>query len=193
MQQFPDFFPRLGRCTAPLLAILSCLAACESPPAATAVSDGDCANGHLSVELYGALQTSLEWHGEVLACEGMPRPDGEGARLRFAGPAQSGSAKRSLVFIFGIPGLQRGATAKELPTNVTFMEEGTGTFFATQDTNSCWSDIERHAAIGGAAGSRYTISGIMYCVSPLAELKGTASVNFAELRFAGEVDWSTPE
>ena len=190
---FPDFLPRPGRSALQLLAFVSCLASCESPQTdPAAVADG-CADGRLKVELYGALQTTLDWQGEALACEGMPRPDGAGARLRFAGPGQSGSAKRSLVFIFGLPGLERDATGKELPTNVTFMEEGTGRFFATQDTNSCWTDIARHTAIGDATDARYTISGVMYCVSPLAELNGTASVNFAELHFSGQLDWSAPE
>ena len=123
----------------------------------------------------------------------MPRPAGEGARLRFAGPAQSGSVKRSLAFILSMPGLGRGAIGSELPTNVTMIEEGVGRFFGTQDTENCWTDIHQNERIGGGMdNTNYRVSGILYCVTPLAELNGNANISFAEVRFTGRLNWPVP-
>lgn len=170
------------------------LQACEpSAPAATESVDLCGQEGRLSTELYGDYQTALDWQADELACQGMPRPNGEGARLRLAGPAQNGSAKRSLAFILAMPELREGETKRELPTNVTFMEEGTGKFFATQDTENCWTDIGQHDQTGDSVERRYTISGFVYCLAPLAELNGNGSVSFTELSFTGLIDWRVPE
>jgi hypothetical protein len=123
----------------------------------------------------------------------MPRPNGAGVRLHFAGPAQSGSAKRSLTFILAMPDLKRGETARELPTNVTLIEEGTGRFFGTQDTENCWTDIKRNEQVDDMNESEYRVRGILYCLAPLAELNGKGSVSFAELKFTGRLRWETPE
>lgn len=182
----------LSRILTPLLA-LCLLGACQPPPTAADVETapvtlcGD--DGRLVTELFGALQVELDWHAGVLECEGMPRPEGRGARLRFAGPAMQGSAARSLAFILAMPDIKRGESDHELPTNVTLIEEGTGRFFATADTHSCWTDIERHERDDNIDEASYRISGILYCVAPLAELNGKASVTLTELRFAGRLDW----
>jgi hypothetical protein len=178
-----------------LLALPLLLAgACKSPEPVVTVPASQCAeDGRLTADLYGGLRASLDWQGDVLECDGMPRPNGEGARLHFAGPAQDGSAKRSLAFILAIPDLQQGETATELPTNVTVIEEGTGRFFGTQNTENCWSDIQRNEQVGNMDDWDYRVSGIVYCLAPLAELNGTASVTFAEMKFTGRLTWETPK
>lgn len=150
-------------------------------------------SGALATQLYGDYQNSLAWQSMDLECQGMPRPDSEGARLRFAGPANAGSAKRSLAFILAVPDLRQGETARELPTNVTFMEEGTGKFYSTQDMDNCWSDISLQERYNTDDESIYTISGVTYCLSPLAELNGSGSVSFTDLTFTGLLDWRIPE
>lgn len=186
----------LSRILTPLLAL--CLfGACQPPQTAEAVATvparlcGD--DGLLVTELFGALQVELDWHAEVLECEGMPRPEGRGARLRFAGPAMQGGAAHSLSFILAMPDIKRGESKNELPTNVTMIEEGTGRFFATADTNSCWTDVERHEKDDNSDAANYRISGVLYCVAPLAELNGKASVTLTELRFAGRLNWEPPK
>jgi hypothetical protein len=44
-------------------------------------------DGALIAEIYGGVRAPIDWSSGVLERQGMPRPNGEGARLRFAGPA----------------------------------------------------------------------------------------------------------
>jgi hypothetical protein len=159
-----------------------------SPPPAAA---GACtADGYLATTLYGAIAANVDWGADVIACEGMPRPGGKGARLRLAGPLKDAEGDRNVAFILGIPDLERGMTGQELPTNVTLIEEGSGRFFGTADTRGCWTEITRHEQV---RGSRYAVRGAVYCVTPLAETNGGSSISFTELHFSGRLDWRVPE
>jgi len=118
---------------------------CDEPaPVALEPAPTCGADGALVAEIYGGVRASIDWDGGTLECEGMPRPNGEGARLRFAGPATTADGELKLAFILGLPDLHRGETATELPTNVTLMEEGSGRFFGTRDAVNCWTDIDTH-------------------------------------------------
>lgn len=139
------------------------------------------------------MRESVSWSAATLTCESMPRPGGDGARLRLSGPVGEGVETRTIAFILGIPDLEPGRTGKEFPTNVTLVEEGTGRFFSTRETGGCWTDIERHDPVDGENDHEYRIGGILYCVSPLAELNGTAGVTFTDLHFAGRINWKAPE
>jgi hypothetical protein len=167
------------------------IAACGDPappPSATAYA---CApDAELRTTLHGAIAADIDWGPGVLHCEGMPRPDGDGARLRLSAPFSDAGNEKIVAFIFGIPALRQGETAAELPTNVTLIEEGSGRFFGTRDTSGCWTDVARHTQIDG---SHYAIRGTVYCVSPLAELNGGSSISFTELQFSGRLDWAKPE
>ncbi len=175
-----------------LLAAAALLAGCEEPgDVAAAVSEPEpvarvCGeDGFLATALYGAIATELDWTAADLACEGMPRPDGEGARLRFAGS----DGPRQIAIIIALPALERGSTASELPSNVTLIEEGNGRFFSTADLDNCWTDITTSEALGESA-TRYRIGGTLYCVQPLAEVNGSSSITLSEMRFSGLLDWS---
>jgi len=195
----------LVRSSAALLLTFQCLlvAACDTPPTAVAESPeadtpvpGCVADGQLSADLYGGIRATLAWEADILECDGMIRPFGEGARLRFAGPLPGenpGAEPRSLAFILGLPGLQRGETASELTTNVALSEIGTGRFYGTQDTENCWTDILSQDQIGSADSVDYRISGVLYCVAPLAELNGSSSISFTDIRFSGRLSWETPK
>jgi hypothetical protein len=174
--------------------LVLCVSACGDPEPVAAMQTPGCgSDGALVVEIYGGVRASIDWDAGVLECQGMPRPDGEGARLRFAGPADTADGERQLAFILGLPDLVEGQTARELPTNVTLMEEGTGRFFGTRDTANCWTDIETHERIQSAKSSDYRISGILYCVAPIVGLDGNSSVSFADLTFTGRVAWEPPK
>lgn len=153
-------------------------------PANSAAREGCGAGGLVRATVYGALDGEVHWIGAAMDCEGMPRPDGAGVRLRFAGVAD----EIPLAIIIGVNGLGPEETAVELPTNVTIIEEGQGRFFSTSDLDACWTDIERQVAIDPDSG-RYAIDGRLYCISPLAEVNGTGSVSIPELQFSGRVDW----
>lgn len=179
-----------------MLGLLAVLAvACTKPvPPASVASMASCGErGALSVELHGALQESVRWSPETLACQSMPRPGGDGARLRLSGPIGDGEESRTIAFILGIPDLTPGATGTELPTNVTLVEEGTGRFFSTQDSSGCWADIERHERLSKDNDYEYRIGGILYCLTPLAELHGTSGVTFTDMHFAGRINWKPPQ
>ena len=195
----------MARSSAALLLIFQCLlvTACDAPPGAIAeprdadmLVPGCIADGQLSADLYGGIRATLAWEADILECDGMIRPFGEGARLRFAGPlpgGDPGAEPHSLAFILGLPGLQQGKTASELATNVTLSEVGTGRFFGTQDMENCWTDILSQEQIGSADSVEYRISGVLYCVAPLAELNGSSSISFADIRFTGRLSWETPK
>ena len=152
------------------------------PPPPQASGCGE--QGYLRATFYGALEGTVDWTAADLDCEGMPRPESEGARLRFAGT----SAGRPVAIILAMPELQRGLTARELGSNVTVIEEGSGRFFSTSGLGSCWTDIDEQREMDDAQGT-YTIAGTLYCIAPLAEINGDASVTVHELRFGGLLDW----
>ena len=167
------------------------LAACEKPaetmvttvePAAPNHACGE--NGFVKTTLYGAISTELDWTAADLTCEGMPRPAGEGARLRFAGR----DGERQIAIIIALPALQRGEIGTELSSNVTLIEEGIGRFFSTPDLDNCWTDVTSSVALDEGA-SQYAIGGTLYCVQPLAEVNGLSSVSIAEMQFRGLIDW----
>jgi hypothetical protein len=172
------------------------LAACERPapaPELPAAAAGQCVpGGRVTGSVYGSLEGDLDWQAGELACEGMPRPHGQGARLRFEGPATGGSSAERLAFIIAIPDLAEGRTAAELPAGVTLMEVNAGRFFSSPEQAGCWTDVEQQDPIGDASPDDYRISGLLYCVSPLAEVNGTASVSLRDLRFTGTVNWKEP-
>ena len=114
----------------------------------------------------------------------MPRPEGAGSRLRFAGPA----GDLSIAIIIAMPDLERGAAARELGSNVTVIEEGGGRFFSTAGLGNCWTDVhEQRPADDGSDG--YFVTGTLYCIAPLAEVNGDSSITVRELEFGGYLDW----
>ena len=144
-----------------------------APPEAAA---GCVAKGHVRGRLVGSIDGNLDWSGATLRCEGMPRPGGRGARMRFA------FADHAL--IIALPDLERGVDGRELPANVTLIDEANGRFFGTADVDSCWADVVPQPGDPGR------LDGRLYCIAPLAEINGDGTVTIAELSFAGIVDWS---
>lgn len=88
-----------------------------------------------------------------------------------------------------LPELRPGQSGKEFANNVTVTVEGSGRFFSSPNMESCWTDVvpEKQPA---ADEDRYTLTGMLYCVSPLGELNGDSAVSVAELSFASIVNWS---
>lgn len=176
------------------LAALALATACDSgpvtgtdAPSAPARNAPGCApDAFLESRLYGAFEVDIGWRGTALDCEGMRRPDGAGARLRFAGELAGG---HRVTIIIALPGLQPGTTADELASNVTLIEEGSGRFYSTTGLDNCWTDVVRQSPLGGSS-EIYVVAGTLYCISPLGEVNGDASVSLPELRFSGRLDWT---
>jgi len=178
-----------------LLAVLALLAACEpaaepDPYAAVAPEEEPvllCGNeGRLSTDLYGAVAVRVEWNKNDLECAGMPRAEGRGARLRFAGKSADGDLQ--LAIIIAIPDLERDVQSGEFSANVTLIEEGNGRFFSTPDLSNCLVDITSTAGLDDS-GRRYSIAGELFCVTPLPEINGNSSVSIPKMLFSGLLDW----
>jgi hypothetical protein len=151
------------------------------------VSTNECGDeGYLSAELYGAIETTVNWAATDLRCEGMRRPSNRGARLRFSGHASDGT---NIAFIISLPDLQLGETGEEFRSNVTLIEEGGGRFFSTADLEICWTDINGVESIDDTS-TRFAISGAVYCVAPLREVNGDSDVSIRDFRFRGLLDWN---
>lgn len=176
-----------------LTLIVACGEAPDSAPAAALLPDPadvdrSCHDGgFLRTKLYGALASDIDWRGDRLDCEGMPRPDGNGARLRFAGAVADGA--HDLAFIIALPDLERGQSGRELASNVTLIAEGRGLFFSTPGLDSCWTDIDTRTT-DISSPQWFAVSGTLYCIAPIPEVNGMSSVSFEELRFSGRLDWS---
>jgi hypothetical protein len=184
---------RNGRLAAPLAAAaLACLAGCGDTPEPAArpallpppPASGDCGDrAYLRTNFYGEFAGPVDWAAADLECEGMPRPEGAGVRLRFAGQA----GDMSLAIIIAMPGFERGTEARELGSNVTVIEEGGGRFFSTSGIDSCWTDVLEQQQAGEDVNF---VAGRLYCIAPLAEVNGDSSVTLRELEFGGYVDWT---
>ena len=142
--------------------------------------------GYLSAEIFGALAGKIEWDAEKFECEGMPRPGGIGARLRFAGIVDG---DYEIAFIIALPDLLRGDKGKEYTTKVTVIEEGAGRFFSSADKEICWTDIDELKEVVDVDG-RFTLSGSLYCVAPLVEINGDSDITIGDLKFRGMLDWN---
>ena len=139
----------------------------------------------LSGELYGAIEGDIDWQAADLSCEGMPRPAGAGARLRFAGPHPAGGG--TLAVIVALPAYARDTLAESLDSRITMIEEGNGRFFAANEAGSCWVDV---LAVASLDEDRDLATGRLYCIDPLGEINGSTSLTVPELEFSGLIDWS---
>jgi hypothetical protein len=142
----------------------------------------------LQARIIGALSADIAWTAADSRCEGMPRPGGRGARLRFSGTAAEGD--RPIAIIIALPDLVRNEAASELASNVTLIEEGSGRFFSTANLDICMTDVHSMTALAGSV-NQSGLSGTVYCVAPLAEVNGRSSVSIPRLAFTGFIDWGS--
>ena len=169
------------------------LASAAAPTAASPTEKPalNCGNeGFLRTRLYGAIKATLDWGKHDLECTGMPRPEGRGARLRFAGTSPDASKDQKVAIIIAIPDLTRAALGDEYRSNVTLIEEGAGRFFSTPNLDNCLTNITTLTALDDS-GDRFSIGGTLYCVAPLPLVNGDSSVSFSDLDFSGLIDWSS--
>ena len=163
-------------------------AVADAPPALTpaATLDEGCADSaFVRGRILGAIEADIDWTQAGLACAGGPRPDGEGARLRFAKTLDGGPG---LTVIIALPALKRRITGKNLLANVTVIVEGEARFFSTQNRETCWADVTDNENSGD---ERYAVEGELYCIGALAEVNGNGSVTIDGLQFRGTVDWGS--
>ena len=140
--------------------------------------------GALQATLSGAIGAELDLPDSELQCESMPRPDGEGVRLRFSGAVGG----ERIAIIIALPDLGAGETGQEFDSNVTISVEGSGRFFSTPNHNTCWTDIESNTPLTDESGTHNVIGGLS-CVGPLGEINGDGFVDIRDLQFSGVAYW----
>ncbi len=172
-----------------LISAIAALTGCSESQTSARESAG--CGGRLTSQIYGGIEAELDWRDGMLECTGMPHPNGAGARLHFSGSAASADGDKKLAFIVSLPGLKRGETATELPTTITVIEEDAGRFFSSQENPVCWTDVDSQELLQNS--DEYSITGVVYCVAPLAEMNGSSSISFADLHFTGQLRWTKPK
>ena len=177
----------------PLLAITlsACGATAPSGPAtgAPAATEPAClpgARGFLDARLKGEIDTSLQWRGATLQCEGGARPEGQGLRASFLG--RSEATGQSLRFVFGMAASPGSATSHNVPAHLTVLAEGAGRAWATQGDSQCMVETlvqERLPMAAPAAGSDWRVAARGYCIDPAVTLDGASRLWVERFDFAG--------
>lgn len=183
----------------PLLGLLLGVSACagerpDAPAGGSADASADSTarpcladgSGYLTGRLYGAIEAPLDWHGGALECEGMARPEGAGARLRFAWRIAPTNA--DLVVIVGIDGLEPDATVSGGAATVTVIDEHSSRFYSNSG-EQCWADVTGQEPMPGPGDAR-AVTGRVYCTAALPALNGRGSLSLDELEFRGRIDWA---
>lgn len=176
---------------AALLCLLLGASACageedDGPADAGARSCLEDGSAYLSGRLYGAIDAPLDWGGPALACEGMPRPEGAGARLRFA--RRIAPTDADLVIIVGIDGLDPDETVTGRAATVTVIDEHSSRFYSNSG-EQCWADVTRQEPAPGPEDTR-AVTGRVYCTAALPAVNGRGSISLDELEFRGRIDWA---
>jgi uncharacterized membrane protein (UPF0127 family) len=141
--------------------------------------------GFLTMRLRGSIETEIHWREPELDCNGMPRPDGRGLRLHFAGKRDGGD----LSVVFAAPALGMGVSAKGVPVNVTLLD-GTGErIYGTLGDSRCFFDEVRQRALLDAAlpPRSYRVDAKGFCTVPARAVDGDGAVLLTRFDFAGLV------
>lgn len=185
---------RLCALSLTLAAIAACSARVAPRAAAgTAAPEMGCVpgeRGYLHIKLRGAIDAEPDWRGAELQCEGGARPNGQGLRVAFLGPAEADGGRIRLVFgIATGPGL---GASRSVPTNITVIVEGRKQFYATQGDDKCQIEsmvqeplVPSGAAARAASMRAYRIAARGYCIDPASSLDGTGHLYIDRFDFAG--------
>ncbi len=156
------------------------LAGAEASPALRCLPAHD---GFLTMRLRGSIEEDVHWTEPALECTGMPRPDGRGLRVRFAGSLAGGE----FAVVFAAPDLAVGASGRGVPVNVTLLDGAGERIYGTQGEGRCQFDEVEQQPLGDGAfrTRRFRISARGFCVAPARALDGEGSVLLTRFDFAG--------
>jgi hypothetical protein len=142
--------------------------------------------GFLSMRLRGSIEAEIRWREPDLECDGMPRPDGRGLRLHFAGKQAGGG---DLSIVFAAPELAMGVSAKGVPVNVTLLDGAGERIYGTQGDSRCFfDDVRQRALLDAALPSRsYRVDARGFCTVPARAVDGEGAVLLTRFDFAGLV------
>lgn len=139
--------------------------------------------GFVRGKLYGDLETTLDWSGKSMLCDGMERPEGKGIRLVFnenVDPQQPG-----LIMVIGIADAVLGAAEEELVANVTIIDQQSGSFYSTRSQPRCWTRIENQLRLTGTVRETWRLGGKLYCAGALPALTGRGSITLGDIEYSG--------
>ena len=141
--------------------------------------------GRLKARLSGEIDAEIDWSPPAPQCRGGLRPDGEGVRLIYKGdiPGQG-----PLLVVIGIGPLAAGASASNVPANLTLVREGAGRFYATQGDDKCAIDDVRQEPLG-SDGHTFRLTGRGYCTQPARAVGGDGSVLVPRFDVSAVVDY----
>jgi hypothetical protein len=139
--------------------------------------------GYLRGQIYGNVQSKLDWRGDTMRCDGMHRPEGQGIRLVF--DEHLDDEEPGLLIVVGIADAIPGQAVQELPANITIIDQAQGQFFSTQEQPRCWTTFNEQILLTGTVEETWRINGQIYCASALAELAGSGSVTLGDIEFSG--------
>jgi hypothetical protein len=155
------------------------------PVAADRCLPGDA--GFLSMRLRGSIEAEIHWREPELTCNGMPRPDGRGLRLHFAGKRDDGD----LSVVFAAPELGMGISAKGVPVNVTLLDGAGERIYGTRGVHGCQFDEIKQEPLEdpGLPPASYRVSGRGFCTVPAPAVDGDGSVLVTRFDFAGMISY----
>jgi hypothetical protein len=142
-------------------------------------------DGYMRGQLYGAVQQQLDWHGENMLCDGMPRPEGRGMRLVFSQSIDPDVP--GLMMVIGVADAVLGNSdpEEELEANVTIIDQTNGRFYSTQEQPRCWTRLTSQLRLTGTIEEIWRLDGSLYCASALAALVGPGSVTLGDIEYSG--------
>lgn len=143
--------------------------------------------GFLTMRLRGSIETEIHWREPELDCNGMPRPDGRGLRLHFAGKRDGGD----LSVVFAAPELGMGVSAKGVPVNVTLLDGAGERIYGTRGDSRCFFDrVSQRALLDAALPPRsYRVDARGFCTVPARAVDGDGAVLLTRFDFAGLVSF----
>jgi hypothetical protein len=115
----------------------------------------------------------------------MPRPDGQGVRLRFSNV----NPDDSLALLLGLDEVIAGT---ETGANVTLILEDSGRFFSSLKADNCRARVDTYATVSSTDPVRL-LAGLAWCVSPLREVNGNSEITLGDIEFQGFVPWPALE
>lgn len=125
----------------------------------------------LRARIQGAIEAEIDWSAGTPQCRGTMRPGGDGVRLLYRGQADGGP----LLVLMGVGPLRAGEAARNVPVNLTLVQEGSGRFYATQGDDKCAMDEVTQEPLDTAHGV-YRVSGRGYCTQPARAVSGDGAV-----------------
>jgi uncharacterized membrane protein (UPF0127 family) len=169
---------------AALLTLLLQAETLTAPPAACLPGGA----GFLSMRLRGSIEAEIRWREPELECSGMPRPDGRGLRVHFAGKRADGG---ELSIVFAAPELGMGVSAKGVPVNVTLLDSAGERIYNSQADSRCFFDEVRQRALLNAVlpPRSYRVDARGFGTVPARAVDGEGAVLLTRFDFAGTVSF----